>query len=99
MKTKVCGFESHCPYKMITFKYKNKQYTTNNLEKKLSKLGITKDEIEVMGIKKEEPIDTSITKYYFRNRKNKSILVSIYPTLDNLSNYINIKDYESFIPN
>ena len=63
MKTKVCGFESHCPYKMITFKYKNKQYTTNNLEKKLSKLGITKDEIEVMGIKKVEPIDTSITKH------------------------------------
>ena len=83
---------------MITFKCKNKQYTKNNLEKKLSKLGITKDEIEVMGITKDEPIDTSITKYYFRNRKNKSILVSIYPTLDNLSGYINIKDYESFIP-
>lgn len=83
---------------MITFKYKNKQYTTNNLEKKLSKLGITKDEIEVMGIKKEEPIDTSITKYYFRNRKDKSVIVSICPTLDHLSSYINIKDYESFIP-
>lgn len=83
---------------MITFKYKNKQYTTNNLEKKLSKLGITKDEIEVMGIKKEEPIDTSITKYYFRNRKDKSVIVSICPTLDNLNEYINTKDYESFIP-
>lgn len=84
---------------MITFKYNNKQFTTNNLERKLSKLGITKDDIEVMGMKETEPIDKSITKYYFRNRRNKSTLVSIYPTLDNLKDYINIEDYESFIPN
>ena len=34
---------------MITFKYNNKQYTTNNLENKLNKLGITKEDIEILG--------------------------------------------------
>ena len=29
--------------------YNGKQYTTNNLEKKLTKLGITKDDIELLG--------------------------------------------------
>lgn len=33
----------------ITFKYNGKQYTTNNLDKKLTKLGITKNEIELLG--------------------------------------------------
>jgi len=33
----------------ITFKYNGKQYTTNNLEKKLNKLGITKNDIELLG--------------------------------------------------
>ena len=29
--------------------YNGKQYTTNNLEKKLTKLGITKDDIQLLG--------------------------------------------------
>lgn len=33
----------------VTFRYNGKQYTTNNLEKKLTKLGITKDDIELLG--------------------------------------------------
>ena len=33
----------------VTFRYNEKQYTTNNLEKKLTKLGITKDDIELLG--------------------------------------------------
>jgi hypothetical protein len=46
----------------ITFKYNGKQYTTNNLEKKLEKLGISKSDIELLGnkfkkIELEEDVD------------------------------------------
>jgi hypothetical protein len=34
-----------------TFTYNGKQYTTNNLENKLKKLGITKEDIQLLGPK------------------------------------------------
>ena len=52
---------------MITFRYKDKQYTTNNLKNKLDKLGISIDEIEIMGNRSTEELDNSIQKYYFKN--------------------------------
>ena len=58
---------------MITFKYNNKQYTTNNLENKLNKLGITKEDIEILGNRDLGEIDTSIKKYYFKNIKTGEI--------------------------
>ena len=76
---------------MITFKYNNKQYTTNNLENKLNKLGITKDDIEILGNRDLGEIDTSIKKYYFKNIKTGEIIVSVYPDLRNLENIINEK--------
>ena len=79
---------------MITFKYNNKQYTTNNLENKLNKLGITKDDIEILGNRDLGEIDTSIKKYYFKNIKTGEIIVSVYPDLRNLENIINVNDYE-----
>ena len=79
---------------MITFKYNNKQYTTNNLENKLNKLGITKEDIEILGNRDLGEIDTSIKKYYFKNIKTGEIIVSVYPDLRNLENIININDYE-----
>ena len=79
---------------MITFKYNNKQYTTNNLENKLNKLGITKDDIEILGNRDLVEIDTSIKKYYFKNIKTGEIIVSVYPDLRNLENIINVNDYE-----
>ena len=79
---------------MITFKYNNKQYTTNNLENKLNKLGITKEDIEILGNRDLGEIDTSIKKYYFKNVKTGEIIVSIYPDLRNLENIINVNDYE-----
>ena len=79
---------------MITFKYNNKQYTTNNLENKLNKLGITKEDIEILGNKDLGEIDTSIKKYYFKNIKTGEIIVSVYPDLRNLENIINVNDYE-----
>ena len=79
---------------MITFKYNNKQYTTNNLENKLNKLGITKEDIEILGNRDLGEIDTSIKKYYFKNVKTGEIIVSVYPNLRNLENIINVNDYE-----
>lgn len=35
----------------VTFKYNGKQYTTNNLERKLNKLGISEKDIELLGNK------------------------------------------------
>ena len=79
---------------MVTFKYNNKQYTTNNLENKLNKLGITKKDIEILGNRDLGEIDTSIKKYYFKNIKTGEIIVSVYPDLRNLENIINVNDYE-----
>ena len=79
---------------MITFKYNNKQYTTNNLENKLNKLGITKEDIEILGNRDLGEIDTSIKKYYFKNIKTGEIIVSVYPDLRNLEDIINVNDYE-----
>ena len=63
---------------MITFKYNNKQYTTNNLENKLNKLGITKEDIEILGNRDLGEIDTSIKKYYFKNIKTGEIPNALY---------------------
>ena len=79
---------------MVTFKYNNKQYTTNNLDSKLNKLGISKDDIEILESTNIGNIDTSIKKYYFYNKDDKSTIVSIYDNLDNMKNYIDISKYE-----
>lgn len=78
---------------MVTFKYNNKQYTTNNLDKKLSKLGISKDDIEILGKRDLGEIDTSIKTYKFYN--GKDVITSIYDNLDNLKGIVpDIKSYE-----
>lgn len=79
---------------MITFRYKDKQYTTNNLKNKLDKLGISIDEIEIMGNKHLEELDNSIQKYYFKNIITGETVVSIYPNLENLKDIINIDEYK-----
>ena len=80
----------------ITFIYNNKIYTTSNLERKLSKLGITEQDIEIQ--RKQDcsigEINNDIQKYYFKNKNTNEIIVSIYPNLDNLKNVINIEEYE-----
>ena len=78
---------------MITFKYKGKQYTTNNLKNKLDKLGISIDDIQIMGNRDLGEIDTSIQKYYFKNDITGETIVSIYPSLEHL-NIKNIHEYK-----
>ena len=77
---------------MITFQYNGKQYTTNNLENKLKKLGITKKDI-ITNNKDSEII--KVKKYYFKNKIDNSIIVSIYHNLDNLN--VSENDYERII--
>lgn len=78
---------------MITFKYNNKQYTTNNLDKKLSKLGISKDDIEILGKRDLGEIDDSIKLYKFYNKQYT--ITSIYDNLDHLKGIVpDIKSYE-----
>ena len=79
---------------MITFKYKGKQYTTNNLKNKLDKLGISITDIQIMGNRDLGEIDTSIQKYYFKNTITGEIIISIYPSLEHLKNIVNIYEYK-----
>ena len=78
---------------MITFKYRDKQYTTNNLKNKLDKLGISIDDIQIMGNRDLGEIDTSIQKYYFKNIITGETIISIYPSLEHL-NIKNIHEYK-----
>ena len=79
---------------MITFKYKDKQYTTNNLKNKLDKLGISITDIQIMGNRDLGEIDTSIQKYYFKNDITGETIVSIYPSLEHLKYIKNIHEYK-----
>ena len=78
---------------MITFKYKDRQYTTNNLKNKLNKLGISIDDIQIMGNRDLGEIDISIQKYYFKNTITGETIISIYPSLEHL-NIKNIHEYK-----
>ena len=79
---------------MVTFRYKNKQYTTNNLERKLNSLGISISDIQIMGNRDLGEIDNSIQKYYFKKSNTGETIVSIYPSLEHLKNIINIYEYK-----
>ena len=79
---------------MITFKYNNKQYTTNNLKNKLDKLGISITDIQIMGNRDLGEIDISTQKYYFKNTITGETIISIYPSLEHLKNTVNIYEYK-----
>lgn len=76
----------------ITFMYNGKQYTTNELNKKLIKMGITENDIKIC--KKQdcaigEP-DRDKKLYRFYNRHTGETIVSIYPDLNNLMDILEI---------
>ena len=67
----------------------------------LFKGDLTKDELETkfLEMTKETKVveeEDDIKKYYFKNRIDNSIITSIYPTLDNLRDVININDYDLY---
>lgn len=94
------------------FNYNNKLYQCLSLDKKLKKLRINKEDIQIIfeGELTKEELETkfldltketketkeseTINKYYFKNKVDKSIITSIYPTLDDLKEIININEYE-----
>ena len=66
----------------MKFKYNGRIYNPSNLEKKLKKLGITLDDVEIIedAVKKEEPTAeiSTVELYYFINRDTGYRRCSIY---------------------
>lgn len=77
----------------MKFIYNGRIYNPVNIEKKLKKMGITINDIEVIPEEKEIIELNSIKKYYFKDSKG-NIIVSIYPTLEHLKTVINVNEYE-----
>ena len=79
----------------MKFKYNGRIYNPVNVEKKLKKMGITMDDIEIIPeeINEVKYEDDTIT-YLFIDRVNGKRIVSIYDNLDDLKDLINVNDYE-----
>lgn len=79
----------------MKFMYNGRIYNPVNVEKKLKKMGITMDDIEIIPeeIKEVKYEDDTIT-YLFIDRVNDKRIVSIYDNLDDLKDLINVNDYE-----
>ena len=79
----------------MKFKYNGRIYNPVNVEKKLKKMGITMNDIEIIPeeIKKIEEVDDTVTYLFIDNNNGKKI-ISIYDNLDNLKDLINVNDYE-----
>ena len=79
----------------MKFMYNGRIYNPVNVEKKLKKMGITMDDIEIIPeeIKKIEEVDDTVT-YLFIDKNNGKKIISIYDNLDNIKNIVNVNDYE-----
>lgn len=82
----------------ITFKYNGIIISTPNLDKKLKRMKITINDIEIINSlknKQEEVIEyEDKILYTFKNKNTEETIISIYPDLDNLKEFININEYE-----
>ena len=79
----------------MKFIFNNKIYNPVNLEKKLKKLGITLEDVQIIEDNKIiDEIDTSVKKYYFKNTITGETIVSVYPSLEHLKNIVNIYEYK-----
>lgn len=79
----------------MKFKYNGRIYNPVNVEKKLKKMGITINDIEIIPeeVKKIEEVDDTVT-YLFIDKNNGKKIISIYDNLDNLKDIVNVNDYE-----
>lgn len=79
----------------MKFMYNGRIYNPVNVEKKLKKMGITINDIEIIPeeIKEVKYEDDTIT-YLFIDKVNGKRIVSIYDNLDDLKDLINVNDYE-----
>ena len=72
---------------MIAFIYNNKRYATSDLQKKLKKMGISIDDINIVSYLKEQDVNTekeNISTFRFKNRKTNEEIISLYNTLSYL---------------
>lgn len=75
----------------MKFKYNNQIIETPNLEKKLKRMGLTLNDIEI--IPEKQKIDeikekVNIQKlYYFKHPSEDTLHLSFYPTLDKMKEY------------
>ena len=78
----------------MKFKYNGRVYNPVNVEKKLKKMGITINDIEIIPeeVKKIEEVDDTVT-YLFIDKNNGKKIISIYDNLDNLKDVVNVNDY------
>lgn len=80
----------------MKFKYNGKVWNPKNPEKKLKQLRITWDDVEIINEEPEEKvkeeINESVKLYKFKNKKDGSVIVSIYEDIG-LHN-VNVNDYE-----
>ena len=78
----------------MKFMYNGRIYNPVNVEKKLKKMGITMNDIEIIPeeIKEVKYEDDTIT-YLFIDRVNGKRIVSIYDNLDDLKDIENISNY------
>lgn len=79
----------------MKFMYNGRIYNPVNVEKKLKKMGITINDIEIIPeeVKKIEEVDDTVT-YLFIDKNNGKKIISIYNNLDNLKDIVNVNDYE-----
>lgn len=79
----------------MKFMYNGRIYNPVNIEKKLKKMGITMDDIEIIPeeIKEVKYEDDTIT-YLFIDKVDGKRIVSIYDNLDDLKDLINVNNYE-----
>ena len=74
---------------MITFKYLGKTYQVfSDLDKKLKRMGITENDIEIISDKIVEYEDNKDLHEY-KNMYNNHTITSIYPTIDELEKHLN----------
>lgn len=77
----------------MKFKYNGRIYNPVNVEKKLKKMGITLDDIEIILEEKENIEYNDIKLYHFKNKITGETIRSVYDNLNNLCNIINIHEW------
>lgn len=78
----------------MKFMYNGQVYNPVNVEKKLKKLGITINDVEIIQEEKkeiEEKRDRQL--FHFKNKITGETITSIYNNLDHLEKYINANEY------
>jgi len=78
---------------MTKFTYNGRIYNPVNLEKKLKKMGITRNDIKIIPDKEEVIEMNDVKLYYFKNKVNGHTITSIYDNLDSLRKYVDVDNY------